>query len=215
MPKEFNELPSYGDIGEKKPHLFTPDPYATGVAETPPGGADSGKFAAPPLGYSPPVGPYEDKHYHEPDTHYHVEPEYHEPEVGYNPPHIPHDEYNPHDDYSPHFPHYDDYSPHHNDYHDEYSPPPHYHEEPHDDYSPPPHDEYGPPSDSYGPPSDSYGPPKIKEPVLLAERPYEVKHIQAPPVVTVDTYTKFDCRNTPYPDRHYADTEAGCQVREY
>ena len=24
VPKEFNELPHYGDIGEKKPHLFTP-----------------------------------------------------------------------------------------------------------------------------------------------------------------------------------------------
>ena len=50
-------------------------------------------------------------------------------------------------------------------------------------------------------------------PILLEKRPYEVKEIKAVPIVTHETYTKFDCRNVPYPDRHYADPEAGCAVR--
>ena len=48
-------------------------------------------------------------------------------------------------------------------------------------------------------------------PVLLEKKPYEVKTIQALPVAVAETYTNFDCRGK-YANRHYADTEAGCQV---
>ena len=48
-------------------------------------------------------------------------------------------------------------------------------------------------------------------PVLLKERPYEVKTVQALPVTIAETYTTFDCRGK-YANTHYADTEAGCEV---
>ena len=48
-------------------------------------------------------------------------------------------------------------------------------------------------------------------PVLLKEKPYEVKTVQALPVTIAETYTTFDCRGK-YANRHYADTEAGCEV---
>ena len=48
-------------------------------------------------------------------------------------------------------------------------------------------------------------------PVLLEEKPYEVKTVQPLPVAVTETYTSFDCRGR-YANRHYADTEAGCQV---
>ena len=92
-------------------------------------------------------------------------------------------------------------------HHDPYHPEPHhggYHEPHHDPYhAPPPHSEYHEP-EPYHPPA-----PKI---VLLEKRPYEVKEIKALPVALHDTYTNFDCRKAPYPDRHYADPESGCQV---
>ena len=48
-------------------------------------------------------------------------------------------------------------------------------------------------------------------PVLLKEKPYEVKTVQALPITVAETYTTFDCRGK-YANRHYADTEAGCEV---
>ena len=68
-------------------------------------------------------------------------------------------------------------------------------------YAPPPHDSYGPPK-----------PYKPKGPVMLEKRPYEPKEIKPVTITTHETYTGFDCRKVPYPDRHYADPEAGCTV---
>lgn len=51
--------------------------------------------------------------------------------------------------------------------------------------------------------------------MLLEKRPYEVKEIKALPVALHDTYTNFDCRKAPYPDRHYADPESGCQIYHF
>ena len=203
----------YGNIPKKKPHLFTHDPYATGIADN--DVHNEPKFKPPPKGYQPPVGPYNtdfDQGYNGPVHHqddyegggdygppYHAieEDVYHDPEFGpeYSPPPP---------DYSPPIPHHDGYGE--VPLHDDYGPVP-----VHDSYGPP-SDEYGPPSSDYGAPSADYGPPKIVGPVLLEKRPYEVKEIKAVPIVTHKTYTKFDCRNVPYPDRHYADPEAGCAV---
>ena len=47
---------------------------------------------------------------------------------------------------------------------------------------------------------------------MLEKRPYEPKEIKPVTITTHDTYTAFDCRKVPYPDRHYADPEAGCSV---
>ena len=205
----------YGNIPKKKPHLFTHDPYATGIADN--DVDNEPKFKPPPEGYQPPIGPYNtefDQGYNGPGP---IQDEY-EGGGDYGPPYQPIEEdvYNdpefgpeyspPPPDYSPPIPHHDEYGevPIHEDYgpvpvHDSYGPPP-------------PSDEYGPPSSDYGAPSADYGPPKIVGPVLLEKRPYEVKEIKAVPIVTHKTYTKFDCRNVPYPDRHYADPEAGCAV---
>ena len=212
----------YGDIPKKKPHLFTQDPYVSGIADD---YHDEPKFKPPPKGYQPPIGPYntdfddygggypvhDDGYegggdYGPPPYHEHpVEDAYHDPEFGpeYTPPPP---EYSPiptHHEYSE--PIHEDYGP--EPVHDGYGPPPT------DGYGPPPSDGYGPPSSDYGAPSAGYGPPKIVGPVLLEKRPYEVKEIKAVPIVTHKTYTTFDCRNVPYPDRHYADPEAGCVVR--
>ena len=79
---------------------------------------------------------------------------------------------------------------------------------------------YGPydPEPSYAPPSSPYLPePEYAAPVgpvLLEKRPYEVKAVQELPISVAQSYTGFDCRTVPYPDRHYADPEAGCQVSE-
>lgn len=51
-------------------------------------------------------------------------------------------------------------------------------------------------------------------PVLLKERPYEVKTVQALPVTIAETYTTFDCRGK-YANTHYADTEAGCEIYHF
>ena len=69
--------------------------------------------------------------------------------------------------------------------------------------------EYHAPAEAYGPPA----PYKPKGPVMLDKRPYEPKEIRPVTITTHDTYTAFDCRTVPYPNRHYADPEAGCQVR--
>jgi hypothetical protein len=227
----------YGDIPKKKPHLFTQDPYVSGIADD---YHDEPKFKPPPKGYQPPIGPYNSEFddysggnphdydggypVHEADGYegggdygpYHenpVEDVYHDPEFGpeYTPPPPEYSPIPPHDDYSG--PIHEDYGP--IPVHDGYGPPPSdgYGPPPSDGYGPPPSDGYGPPSSDYGAPSADYGPPKIVGPVLLEKRPYEVKEIRAVPIVTHKTYTKFDCRNVPYPDRHYADPEAGCAVR--
>jgi len=72
------------------------------------------------------------------------------------------------------------------------------------------------PSSSYEP--AAYAPPKPEYhapvgPVLLEKRPYEVESVKPLPITVSETYTSFDCRKVPYPDRHYADPEAGCEVR--
>ena len=47
---------------------------------------------------------------------------------------------------------------------------------------------------------------------LVSLQVTEIKSLSAP---VHKAYTSFDCRKTPYPDRHYADPEAGCTVRKY
>jgi len=80
---------------------------------------------------------------------------------------------------------------------------------------------YGPydPEPSYAPPSSPYLPePEYAAPVgpvLLEKRPYEVKAVQELPISVAQSYTGFDCRTVPYPDRHYADPEAGCQIYHF
>ncbi len=117
--------------------------------------------------------------------------------------------------------HPDPYGPVHNDPYDKPDPYKPVHNPYEDPYKPPVvHDSsYKPPvvhDSSYKPPiHDSYGPPvsyKPKGPVLLDKRPHEVTEIKSLPVSVDQTYTNFDCRKVPYPDRHYADPDAGCQV---
>jgi len=71
------------------------------------------------------------------------------------------------------------------------------------------------PEPAYAPPKPVYSPPPIIGPVLLEKRPYEVKSVQPLPITVAETYTSFDCRNKPYPGRHYADAEAGCQIYHF
>jgi len=122
------------------------------------------------------------------------------------------------------------------DYSPGYSPPlklkPGYSPEP--TYSPEP--SYGPspsyaPEPAYNPyaPEPTYAPAGYKPnsynpepaysapvgPVLLEKRPYEVKSVQELPISVSKAYTGFDCRAVPYPDRHYADPEAGCQIYHF
>ena len=97
--------------------------------------------------------------------------------------------------------------------------PPAYAPEP---YSPPSYtpEPYSPPGyaapESYSPPAyaapEPYAPPKPVGPVLLEKRPYEVKSVQPLPITVSESYTGFDCRSAPYPDRFYADAEAGCEA---
>ena len=108
-----------------------------------------------------------------------------------------------------------------------YHPPAAYHEpepyhpsgyhEPEPYHPPAAHGGYHEP-EPYHPPAEAYGPPapyKPKGPVMLEKRPYEPKEIKPVTITTHDTYTAFDCRKVPYPDRHYADPEAGCQVSQF
>ncbi|XP_023331925.1 extensin-1 isoform X2 [Eurytemora carolleeae] len=74
------------------------------------------------------------------------------------------------------------------------------------------------PSSSYEP--AAYAPPKPEYhapvgPVLLEKRPYEVESVKPLPITVSETYTSFDCRKVPYPDRHYADPEAGCEIYHF
>ena len=116
-----------------------------------------------------------------------------------------------------HAPHHDPYhAPHHEPHHDPYHAPHHeFHHDPalvgfhQGGYHEP--DPYHAPHSGYHEP-EPYHAPKPKQPVLLEKRPYEVKEIKALPVALHDTYTNFDCRKAPYPNRHYADPESGCQV---
>lgn len=136
----------------------------------------------PPSSYHEPAPYHPEPAYHEPESYHEPEP-YHEPVAPYHPPADP------------------------------YHPPSSYHEpEPYH----PPTTGYHEPEPAYGPPpSDGYGAPhpyKPKGPVMLKDRPYEPKEIKPVTITTHDTYTAFDCRKVPYPSRHYADPEAGCQV---
>ena len=172
------------DVYEQKPHLYTADPYAN---PEPHYAADPYKTPAP---YHPPSSYHEPAPYHpEPAVGYHEPESYHEPEP-YHEPVAPY-----HETPAP------------------YHPPSSYHEpEPYH----PPTSGYHEPEPAYGPPpADGYGVPhpyKPKGPVMLKERPYEPKEVKPVTITTHDTYTAFDCRKVPYPDRHYADPEAGCQV---
>lgn len=67
--------------------------------------------------------------------------------------------------------------------------------------------------ESYGPPEPAYHEPV--GPVLLHKRPYEVKAVQPLPITVEEAYTSFDCRNVPYPGRHYADPESGCEIYHF
>ncbi len=124
------------------------------------------------------------------------EPAYHQPEPAYH----PEPAYQPEKPYQPYQP-------------PAYEPPSYAHPEPEPGYGYEPEPAYGPPpSDAYGPPAHHHDHYKPKGPVMLDKRPYEPKEIKPVTITTHDTYTGFDCRKTPYPDRHYADPEAGCQV---
>ena len=138
--------------------------------------------------YSPPKTPYSAEPAYVPEPAYAPEPAY-KPEPAY----VPEPAYNPEPAYVPE---------------PAYGPDPVYAPEP--AYSPEP--AYKPEPD-YAPPKPVYSPPPIIGPVLLEKRPYEVKSVQPLPITVAETYTRFDCRDKPYPGRHYADAEAGCQVR--
>merc|ERR1719233_105859 len=45
--------------------------------------------------------------------------------------------------------------------------------------------------------------------------PYDPKSVEALPITVAETYTNFDCRSKPYPGRHYADIEAGCEIYHF
>jgi len=141
---------------------------------------------------------------------------------GYSPPlklkpdYVPEPAYDP---YSPPEPAYEPYSPPSPAYSpDPYSPEPY--SPPAPAYSP---DPYSPPKPAYSPDPyvpEPYAPPKPAYqkpvgPVLLEKRPYEVKSVQPLPVTVAESYTGFDCRSVPYPDRHYADPEAGCEIYHF
>jgi len=52
-------------------------------------------------------------------------------------------------------------------------------------------------------------------PVLLQHRPNEVTRIQPVPITINEDYSKFDCRNVPFSNRHYADPDTGCQIYHF
>merc|ERR1712106_1312803 len=72
---------------------------------------------------------------------------------------------------------------------------------------------YGAPQPAYTP--APYSPPAPVGPVLLESKPYAPKSVEALPISVSETYTNFDCRSKPYPGRHYADVEAGCEVYHF
>ncbi len=174
------------DIFDDKPHLYTSDPY-NDYAPPSPYHPPEPSYHATPEPYHPPAPAY-----HEPEPYAPPTSSYHEPE----PYHPPAPAYHEPEPYHPPAPAYHEPEP--------YHPPTSSYHEP---------EPYHPPSD-YHAPSTGYGAPayKPKGPVLLEKRPYEPKEIKPVVITTHDTYTKFDCRDKPYPDRHYADAEAGCAV---
>merc|ERR1711874_416114 len=78
-------------------------------------------------------------------------------------------------------------------------------------YSPQP--AYIPPQHTYSP--EPYSPPAPVGPVLLDTKPYSPKSVEALPITVAETYTNFDCRSKPYPGRHYADVETGCEIYHF
>lgn len=72
---------------------------------------------------------------------------------------------------------------------------------------------YGSPQPAYTP--EPYSPPAPVGPVLLESRPHDPKSIEALPISVSETYTNFDCRSKPYPGRHYADAETGCEIYHF
>ena len=225
------------DIYEQKPHLFTPDPYEqpdhykpepepyTPPVVPDPAPHNPGYYEPEPYHPAPPATYHEPEPYHPapPATYHEPEPyhpgPYHEPEP-YHPPATYHEPepYHPPSSYHEPEPYHPEPEPYHppSTYHE----PEPYHPEP---YHPPPHsgyhepEPYHPPSSDYGAPAPSsdYGAPKPykpKAPVMLEKRPYEPKEIKPVTITTHEAYTGFDCRKVPYPDRHYADPEAGCSV---
>merc|ERR1712106_45755 len=72
---------------------------------------------------------------------------------------------------------------------------------------------YGAPQPAYTP--APYSSPAPVGPVLLESKPYAPKSVEALPISVSETYTNFDCRSKPYPGRHYADVEAGCEVYHF
>jgi len=193
--------PAPHNPGYYEPEPYHPAPPATYHEPEP-------YHPAPPATYHEPE-PYHPGPYHEPEP-YHPPATYHEPEP-YHPPSSYHEP-------EPYHPEPEPYHPP-STYHE----PEPYHPEP---YHPPPHsgyhepEPYHPPSSDYGAPAPSsdYGAPKPykpKAPVMLEKRPYEPKEIKPVTITTHEAYTGFDCRKVPYPDRHYADPEAGCSIYHY
>merc|ERR1719206_598495 len=72
---------------------------------------------------------------------------------------------------------------------------------------------YVAPQPAYTP--EPYSPPAPVGPVLLESKPYHPKSVEALPITVAETYTNFDCRSKPYPGRHYADVEAGCEIYHF
>ena len=207
---------------------FGNDDYPTDFASFDPiklsGSGGDGNFAVEKPEYSNPYAVMYDSLFNKPkknlsskkDTYKYVDINPEPPRTQYSSNYdSPSSNYNdPYYDYNQGY----DYSPSKDDY---YSPPAaDYYQPPKDDfYSPPPNDYSTPHQDDYyAPPAkpayepEPYYPPKPVGPVLLEKRPYEVKSVQPLPITVSESYTSFDCRDK-YPGRHYADPEAGCQVR--
>ena len=205
---DFNRGEQKQDFGDQllsKPHLFTADPYAD---HAPAHGYNPPPYSPPAKPAPKPVAPYHDP-YQPPVHETYSPPAHHDAYAPVHDPYKPHDPYQqPHDPYKPA---HDPYKPVHDPYkpvHDPYKPV-------HDPYKPV-HDPYKPAHETnpYLPPHDSYKPAPYKPvgPVLLDKRPHEVHEIKPLSVPVEKAYTSFDCRKAPYPDRHYADPEAGCSV---
>jgi len=188
MPLPDKMPENFGQSGHPNPHASAGHIHSDPYANPEHYAPDPYKTPAPyhpPSSYHEPAPYHPEPAYHEPESYHEPEP-YHEPVAPYHPPADP------------------------------YHPPSSYHEpEPYH----PPTTGYHEPEPAYGPPpSDGYGAPhpyKPKGPVMLKERPYEPKEVKPVTITTHDTYTAFDCRKVPYPNRHYADPEAGCQIYHY
>jgi len=82
---------------------------------------------------------------------------------------------------------------------------------------------YGPPpppqpvassAPAFGP-AQPYSPPVPVGPVLLQSNPHTPQVVEPLPITVGDTYTTFDCRTKPYPGRHYADVDTGCEIYHF